>query len=190
MHPWHETRGARAPDDDNDEPIEARRAFIGGLGGGLGGGLSLISLIALMSLTGLVGCSSAPKLTSISGNVVAASDLNPSVTQQPRPLVLRVYELKSAAAFSQAEYMALFASDAAALGAEMVAREELTLQPGETRPLNNKPLNANTRFIGVFAAYRLLDKARWRAVLPVQPGQAQKLTIRADALAVSIQAVP
>ena len=175
MHPWHETRDARSP--DNIEPTAARRAVIQAAAGGF----------VLMAFT---GCSStAPKATSVSGNVVAATDLNPSVTQRPSPLLLRIYELKSAAAFNQADFMALYQGDAAALGAEMVAREELTVQPGESRPLN-KPLSADTRFIGVFAAYRDVNKARWRAVLPVQAGKAQKLTIRADALAVSIQAVP
>ena len=173
MHPWHETRRTRSPDDD---PIEVRRALLRAVGGGF----------ALMAVA---GCSNAPKVTLVSGNVVAASDLNPSVSQRPSPLLLRIYELKSAAAFNQADFMALYQGDAAALGAELVAREELTVQPGESRPLN-KPLNADTRFVGVFAAYRNLEKARWRAVLPVQPGKAQKLTIRADALAVSIYAVP
>jgi type VI secretion system protein VasD len=174
MHPSHETRGLRAAEE---QPIEAaRRVWLRAAGSGL-------------LLVTLVGCASKPKVTSVSGNLVASADLNPSVSQRPSPLLLRVYELKSAAAFNQADFMALYQGDAAALGAEMVAREELTLQPGESRPMN-KPLNAETRFVGVFAAYRNLEKARWRAVLPVQPGQAQKLTIRADALAVSIQAVP
>ena len=137
----------------------------------------------------LAGCSSAPKVTTVSGSITASADLNPSVSQRPSPLLLRVYELKSAAAFNQADFMALYQGDGAALGAEMVAREELTLQPGESRPWN-KPLNAETRFVGVFAAYRNLEKARWRAVIAVQPGQAQKLAIKADALAVSVQPQP
>ena len=174
MQPWHETRGTRSPADE--QLTDNRRAL-------------MRTVCAGLVFVALAGCSSAPKVTSVSGNVVAATDLNPSVSQRPSPLLLRIYELKSAAAFNQADFMALYQGDAAALGAEMVAREELTLQPGESRPLN-KPLNADTRFVGVFAAYRNLEKARWRAVLPVQPGQAQKLTIRADALAVSIQAVP
>jgi len=173
MHLRHETRGTRLPDDDL---TASRRAVMRAIGG---------SVI----LVTVAGCSSAPKVTSVSGNVVAATDLNPSVSQRPSPLLLRIYELKSAAAFNQADFMALYQGDSAALGAEMVAREELTVQPGESRPLN-RPLNADTRFVGVFAAYRNLEKARWRAVLPVQPGRAQKLTIRAEALAVSIQAVP
>jgi len=174
MQPWHENSGTRSPADQHS--TEARRALMRAASCGF-------------VLIALAGCSSAPKVTSVSGNVVAATDLNPSVSQRPSPLLLRIYELRSAAAFNQADFMALYQGDAAALGAELVAREELTVQPGESRPLN-KPLNADTRFVGVFAAYRNLEKARWRAVLPVQPGQAQKLTIRADALAVSIQAVP
>jgi type VI secretion system protein VasD len=144
---------------------------------------------AAWSAAFLAACGSKPKVTSVSGSISAATDLNPSVSQRPSPLLIRVYELKSAAAFNQADFMALYQGDSAALGAEMLNREELTLQPGETRPWN-KPLNADTRFVGVFAAYRNVEKARWRAVIAVQPGQAQKLAIRADALAVSVQPQP
>ena len=72
----------------------------------------------------------------------------------------------------------------AELGADIVSREEMTLQPGEKRPYS-KTLAADTRFIAVFAAYRDLEHARWRAVVPVQVGQKQKLTIQADELSVS-----
>jgi type VI secretion system protein VasD len=168
------------------------------------------SALGFLALTGLLGsgCSNPfkappppptivlppppppPKMASVAGSVVAAADLNPSVTQRPSPLVLRIYELKSDAAFNQTDFMALFQSEQAALGADLVAMEELTLLPGESRPIEARPLHAETRFIGVFAAYRNLERARWRAVAPVQAGVAHKLTIRAAALAVTAEIQP
>jgi len=129
------------------------------------------------------------KGTTIDGRITAAADLNPSVSGRPSPLVLRVYELRSATAFNQSDFMALYQGDQAALAADLVAREEITLQPGESRPLK-KPLGADTRFIGVVGLYRDLEHARWRAVAGVVPGKAQALQIRADALAVTISGKP
>ena len=69
------------------------------------------------------------------------------------------------------------------------AREEIMLAPGETRPYK-KTLAPETRFVGIVAAYRNLERATWRTIVPVQPGKAQRLTIRADSLAVSASMQP
>lgn len=142
-------------------------------------GLGSAGLLGLM----MAGCSSAPKVASLAGSIQAAADINPSVSQRPSPLLLRVYELKSAASFNQADFMALYQSDSATLGADLVSREEFTLQPGESRPYNKK-LGPETRFLAVFAGFRHLEKARWRVAVPVEAGRAQKVLIRAEALSV------
>ncbi|MDQ2778250.1 MAG: type VI secretion system lipoprotein TssJ [Pseudomonadota bacterium] len=142
----------------------------------------------LASALVISGCSifGGKKATTVEGNVIAAKDLNPSVSQRPSPLTLRIYELKSDTAFNRADFMSLYQSDQASLGADVLVREEFVVQPGETRPYK-KTLNPDTRFIAVFGAYRDLERARWRTVVPVQPGKAQTLTVRADALGVSAQ---
>ena len=138
---------------------------------------------------GLVACSSGPKVTRVSGSIVAAPDLNPSVSDRPSPLVLRIFELRAATAFNQADFLALYQADQATLGAELVQRDELVLQPGETRPYERQ-LSADTRFIGVLGAYRNLERAVWRGVAAVQPGRAQRLTLRADSLALTLTIQP
>ncbi len=135
------------------------------------------------------GCSSTPKVASLAGSIQASADLNPSVSQRPSPLLLRVYELKSAAGFNQADFMALYQSDTATLGADLVSREEFILQPGETRPYN-KQLGPDTRILAVFAGFRNLEKARWRVAVPVEAGRAQKVLIRAEALSVAALVSP
>ena len=82
----------------------------------------------------MVACSSVPKATTVNGSIEAAAGLNPSVTQRPSPLMIRIYELKSAAAFNQADFMSLYQSDQVTLGADLLAKEEMMLQPGESRP--------------------------------------------------------
>ncbi len=130
-----------------------------------------------------------PKPTTVAGTIEAAAQLNPSASQRPSPMLIRIYELKSATSFNGADFMALYQADQATLGAEVVAREELTLRPGESRPYQ-KTLAADTRFIAVFGAYRDLSRATWRALVPVQAGQAHKLTIRAGELALSATLAP
>jgi type VI secretion system protein VasD len=134
-----------------------------------------------------------PKPVSVSGRYVASADLNPSVSNRPSPLLMRVYELRSATAFNRADFMALYQADNNTLAADLVLREETMLQPGETRVFS-KVLSPDTRFVAVVGAYRELERSTWRAVVPVpapsvpqpqaKPGPVQ-LVIRADARAVS-----
>jgi type VI secretion system protein VasD len=146
-------------------------------------------LIMALGLAALGGCKSAPapsppSMTRVAGSVVASEGLNRSVSQRPSPLSMRVYELRSMAAFNQADFMSLYRSDVSALGLDLVAKEEFVLQPGESRPVL-KVLAPETRFLGVVAIYRDLEKATWRTVVHIQPAKSQSLLIRADDLAVS-----
>lgn len=132
---------------------------------------------------------SAPKPTRVEGAIAAAAGLNPSVNDRPSPLLLRIYELRSPTAFNQADFMALYEADQATLAADLVLREELMLQPGESRPFN-KQLAAETRYIGVVAAYRNLERATWRAVVPVTLHRTQRFNVRADSLVLSATIAP
>jgi len=142
-------------------------------------------LAATMTALVAAGCASAPKPTKVSGSVEASATINPSTSQRPSPLLLRVYELKSPTAFNAADFMSLYQRDQAELAADLVAREELTLAPGESRPLS-KMLSPDTRYIGVVAAFRDLEHARWRSIAVVEPGKSKKVVIRADALSVAV----
>jgi len=147
-------------------------------------------LAALLLASALSGCgTSVPKPTRLQGNIVAAVGLNPSINDRPSPLLLRIYELRSPTAFNQADFMSLYQSDQTTLAADLVMREEVMLQPGETR-LFNKLLAPETRFIGVIAVYRNLERATWRAVVPVALNKTQQLTVRAESLALSATIAP
>jgi type VI secretion system protein VasD len=127
-----------------------------------------------------------PSIASVGGEVIGAPDLNPSASNRPSPLPLRIFELRAATAFNKADFLPLYQAELQALGEELIAREELVLAPGETRTMQ-KVLDPATRFIGVFGAYRSFERAVWRAVAPVQVGKRHQVQIRAASLAVSIQ---
>jgi type VI secretion system protein VasD len=131
----------------------------------------------------LSACAGPPKPASVTGTIQASAQINPSASKRPSPLSIRVYELKSVAAFNAADFMSLYQRDQAALAADMVAKEEFFMEPGETKSFA-KTLAPDTRFIGVVAAYRDLEHAKWRSVVAIQPNQPQKIVVRVGELSV------
>lgn len=125
----------------------------------------------------------------VAGTLSAAADLNPSPTQRPSPLVLRIYELRSDAAFNKADFIALYQSEQATLGADLVLKDEFVLAPGESRPYQ-RTLSIETRWLAVFGAYRNVERAVWRAITPVPAGKSLRLDIRAASQALSISLQP
>ena len=124
-----------------------------------------------------------PPPASVAGTIQASAQINPSASNRPSPLLIRVYELKSAATFNAADFMSLYQRDQAELGGDLLAKEEFVLNPGETKTFA-KTLAPDTRFLGVVAAYRDLEHAKWRTVATVLPSQPQKVTVKAGELAV------
>lgn len=146
--------------------------------------------VAVLAVALVAGCASGPpKPTVVGGTVQAAANVNPSVSKRPSPLLVRIYELKSGTAFGSADFVSLYQGDQAVLGSEMVSRDEFVLNPGDSRKFQ-KLAAPETHFIGVFAAYRDLDRAKWRSLVAVQPNQTQAILIRADELAITATAVP
>lgn len=124
-----------------------------------------------------------PKPGTLSINVAAASNTNPNANNRPSPVVVRLYELKAVALFEAADFLSLYEKDQSVLGADIVVRDEFVLLPGDTR-VTNKPLAADTKFIGVVAAFRELERARWRAVVAVQPNKNNLVAIHLDGISV------
>jgi len=135
----------------------------------------------------VAGCASKPVVTPVSLTLVAGADANPDARGRASPLTVRVYALKSPGPFEGADFFSLFEKDQATLGAELVQREEMLLRPGESRKLD-LVLPADARAIGLMAAFRDLDHARWREVRAVEPGKPQTLTVTFGARQIRIEA--
>lgn len=124
-----------------------------------------------------------PKPGTLSISLAASADVNPDARSRPSPVVIRLYELKASAQFESADFISLFEKDQAVLGADMVARDEFILRPGEKKAIN-KPLAADTKFIGVVAAFRELERARWRSLVAVLPNKNNTVAIALDGISV------
>lgn len=147
--------------------------------------LALCAGGVLMALA--AGCSAPPKpvVTPVSIEVTGAADLNPDARGRASPLSVRVYVLKSPGPFQSADFFSLYDKDSATLGAELVKREEFQLAPGEKKTLQ-MTLEPDARSLGVMAAYRDLERARWRDLQPLQVGQGNSFKLNLGARQASL----
>ena len=149
-------------------------------------GGALAALVA--ALVACAGPPPPPKPTVVAATLQASPNVNPDVRQRASPVVVRLYELKSSAAFDAADFLSLYERDQATLAAEMGAREEFTLRPGDSKPWE-KTVGPDVRFIGVIAAFRDIERARWKAIVPAKANARNVVTIRADDIAIAGSAV-
>ncbi|SAK88738.1 putative lipoprotein [Caballeronia catudaia] len=129
----------------------------------------------------------APTIVRISVN--ALDGVNPDHAGRPSPVVVRVYELKATAAFDSADFFTLYGKEQATLGGDLNAKNEFMLKPGDSRSVE-QTVQPGTKFVAVVAAYRDIERSRWRASAPVPPNQTTLMNVRVDAADVSIAAQP
>ena len=115
----------------------------------------------------------------LSIKIVAAARLNPDLKSRSSPVVVRVYELKSANQFSSADFMSLFEQDKTVLASDIVNREEFVIRPGDTQTID-KLLPPEAQAIGVMAAFRDLNRAQWRALVVLAPGKDNTVVINLE----------
>lgn len=146
--------------------------------------------LALVACAGIVlnGCARdrPPPPTEVTVSIVAASDVNPDRNDRPSPIMVRVYELRSAGVFESADFFALFEQDQQVLGGDRINRWEYQLEPGERASLDAE-FQDSSGYVGVVAAYRDIEHARWRAFTPIQANRINDLEIVLDRLEVSIR---
>ena len=151
-----------------------------------GRGFVLQAAVWLFLLVGLTGCSGGPSAIRVKGSMETSPDLNPDSGGRPSPVVVRVYQLRSPGAFQNADFFALYDNEIATLGQNLITPgEEFELQPGENRDYKTE-LDLATKYLGVIAAFRDLDNARWRAFVKLPDKKKVRLKIKLERLAVSV----
>jgi type VI secretion system protein VasD len=136
-----------------------RLALLGLIGGG-----AVATLSGCGAVSAITPPAPTPPVTAVPDAVfelVADAGINPDINGTPKPVLMRLYELRAAAAFERASFLDLMEKDEAALGGDFVRREEFLVSPGERRTLTRKG-NAEVRAFGLFAAYRDLERSSWR----------------------------
>jgi type VI secretion system protein VasD len=97
--------------------------------------------------------------------IAVSADVNPDSSGRPSPVVVRVYQLRTDAAFRSADFFALFEDDQKALGPELISRDEFTMAPSERKTMD-VTVSGETRFVGAIAAFRDIRNAQWRVLVP------------------------
>lgn len=134
---------------------------------------------------------SSPGSTVVVLQLQAGEALNPTTEGHSAPVRVRLLELRSAAAFSRADYFSLAERADATLGDELVAQDEWLLHPGQTRDLT-RTLESETRHLGILVGYRDIDRAQWRLVLEPQQNALShyRIDLGVNALSAALLARP
>jgi type VI secretion system protein VasD len=127
-----------------------------------------------------------PKPSIAELSFVIDANVNPDASGRPSPIVVRIYELKSVAAFNRADFFSLYEREKEQLGPDLVSRDELPLMPG-AKPQAITTLRSDTRYVGVIAAFRDIERARWRASTPILVNQTTRMEIKLDRNEVAIK---
>jgi len=144
------------------------------------------AVVGLLIVSLLYACgSSSPPPPLLQGTIKVDQGANPNPNGRASPIIVRVYELRSPAAFSGADFFSLFDNESETLAKDLVAREEFSLSPGETQPYRRQ-LQPDTKFIGVVAAFRDLEHSRWRQVVPVPDERKSPIAIGIEARAATL----
>ncbi|MCL1985688.1 MAG: type VI secretion system lipoprotein TssJ [Betaproteobacteria bacterium] len=121
-------------------------------------------LCIILCVACLSGCSK-PRIDLV---VASQPNVNPDYSGRPSPVIVKMYELRRDVAFKQADFQTLFEQPVQTLGADLIAADELVLTPGEVRRIAYQP-GENTRFVGLVAGFRHMERAQWRAIQSINP---------------------
>ena len=111
--------------------------------------------------------------------ISATADANPDASGRPSPVVVRVYQLKGDAAFTDAQFFGLFDEEEQVLGAELISRTEIVLAPSEQRTMD-VPVAEEALFVGAVAAFRDIRNAQWRVLVPAWREGARHVTLAVE----------
>lgn len=110
------------------------------------------------------------------------NSINPDMGGRASPLVVRVYELSSWYGFHNTDFFNLYDNGESVLGDELISTDEIVIRPGEDRQYS-MTLDPATRYVGIVAAFRDIQNARWRLISEVEPRGYETINVAIDRLA-------
>lgn len=162
------------------------------------------AVVALLVLA-LAGCSAKPGIGSAFGKTLqavglkdeapptelslqlqAAANLNAGSDGRSASLVVRVYQLRSPARFSDAPFAAFLDAqrEADILGPDLLSATEILLAPGQQHAVL-EPLVAGATHVGVVALFREPAATRWRLAFDVGQAPPQGIAVGMHACAMT-----
>ena len=121
-------------------------------------------------------------------DVTAAPNANASSSGEGLPVVVRLYELTAQGGFTGSDFFSIFDREVETLGSDLVAREELTLAPGQRREVS-APLSVRARYLGVLGAFHDIDRAQWRRVVPLASDGDNRVSVFVGADSIRVESL-
>lgn len=119
---------------------------------------SVRSSYLALAVISMLGCSSSDEpivqpTIPATINLVAAKDINVFEDKLPRPLIVRLYQLRDTGAFDKADFVTIYESDTQVLAQSLVDFKVLSpVIPGEARSLSID-VQKGTKYIAAFAEF-------------------------------------
>ncbi|MEM9383924.1 MAG: type VI secretion system lipoprotein TssJ [Pseudomonadota bacterium] len=107
--------------------------------------------------------------------VTAQADLNPLPGGAPAPVAVRIYQLRNDLPFQAAEFWSLYERSADTLGGDLVAEQELLVQPDSTNFVGPLEMAPGVTHLALFIGFREWQTGTWRVVVPTP--RESKLTL-------------
>jgi len=118
-------------------------------------------LCMFVLLAGTAGCSS-PRQVQIS--ISSSKDVN----YGGNPVVVRVYQLKSAVNFQRASLESFWEDDTGILNGDLIGRPvEILLRPDDTQTLQQIGISEEAVYLAAAADFYQPDRERWRDILDI-----------------------
>lgn len=146
------------------------------------------SVLAAPALLGLGGCSwfrTSP--TELVLHVTVSDRVNVNELDQASPIVLRLYDLKVAEAFLDADFFDLYDRETTRLGGDLLGRTETILIPGRQVEQPRRTVPEDARFLGAVAAFREIEGAEWRVSTPLRLNSVNNLTLAVEARSITFR---
>ena len=150
--------------------------------------LLLIACFACL-IMGLSACSKgimSPAPTRIILEIETSATVNLDIQKKPAPIVVRFYQLKSPAKFTEADFISLYENDKQVLGEDLVHRQEILLRPYDKKFIEFETLDT-VRAIAGLAAFRLHQGSRWSALVMVEPHKTTTIRVSVAGTTISMK---
>lgn len=107
-------------------------------------------------------------------NIYSAEDVNPNENGNPRPVLVRLYQLKNDVKMENAPYDDVYANDKAVLGDDLVKSDELEVFPNDLVEVKFERAK-EAQFLAGVAFFHSPKGNSWKTFFefPLAPGEAQ-----------------
>lgn len=120
-------------------------------------------------------------------NIEVGKQVNPDPSGRASPLVIKVYQLNDKLAFETKDFFSIYDASDKDLMKAIVEQKEYQLNPGHEihKALITEP---TVQYIGIVAAFRDIEIAKWRAVAKVTPGEEHSITFTLEGVSIDVVA--